>query len=125
MLVFACCLFCDESSPRTTLDCPLCVAQCEPVGGHVLRLTSVRHVLPARQTRRLDYGVSPDTTPICTDGDIISFLHSSTHAGAGLRRERNAPISRRSVLQGRCNVKQGTNTPESGEPRLLKTPRPL
>ena len=39
-----------------------------------------------------------------------SFIHSWLHSrSAGLRREHNAPISRRSVLQGRSNVHQGTN----------------
>ena len=39
---------------------------------------------------------------------IHSFIHGSTRAReAGLRREHNAPISRRVVLQGRSNVRQG------------------
>ena len=40
----------------------------------------------------------------------MSFIHGSTHAGAGLRRDHNAPMSGRSVLKGRGNVQQGTNS---------------
>ena len=48
----------------------------------------------------------------------LSFIHSWLHSSsAGLRREHDAPISRRSVLKGRSNVHQGTNYNESKQIR--------
>ena len=45
---------------------------------------------------------------------IIILIRGSTHAGAGVRRKHNVPISRCSVLQGRSNAQQGTNQNEVG-----------
>ena len=76
---------------------------------------------PVLRSSRLHYFIA--SLLHCFIASLLhSFIHGSTHAGAGLRREHHAPSSRRSVLQGRSNVQQGTKYNKLNQLRLMRLP---